>query len=557
MQKLVECVPNFSEGRNQQILDQIADAIRQVEGVILMDVDPGAATNRTVFTFVGSPETVGEAAFQAIKKASELIDMRTHKGEHARMGATDVCPFIPVSGVTMDDCVKIAETVGERVGKELNIPVYLYENAAKKPDRRNLATVRKGEYEGLSQKLQDPNWQPDFGQAIFNEKSGATAIGAREFLIAYNINLNTRDKKLAHDIALDIRENGRYARDKKGKIVRDENGGKVRKPGLFKEVKAVGWFIEEYHRAQISINFTNYKITPLHTVVDKVREMALERGLVVTGCELVGLTPKEAMIIAGRHYLQKQGLPTGIPEKDIIETAIQSLGLRDLTPFDPDDKIIEYRFKRPEALVNLPVAGFADELSSDSPAPGGGSVAALCGALSAGLSAMVTNLTINKKGYEPHWEALKTVGDQAQALKAAFLTAIDADTDAFNDMMTAMKLPKKTDAEKQARNAAIQTATKNAIQIPFDTMKNSLEAMKLSQNVIEKGNTNALSDGGVAALTALAAIKGAYYNVLINMADIEDQEFCSSIRQQAEKLVAEAEELAKKFEDTVLNRLNS
>jgi glutamate formiminotransferase/formiminotetrahydrofolate cyclodeaminase len=444
--KIVECVPNFSEGRDKDKIRAITREIETVPGLKLLDVDPGETTNRTVVTFIGTPEAVQEAAFRAIRKAAEVIDMRGHKGAHSRIGATDVCPFIPVSGVSMADCVAMAHELGRRVAAELGIPVFFYEDAALKPERRNLATIRQGEYEGLIDKLKDPEWAPDFGEPVFNARSGATVIGAREFLIAYNINLNTRDRKLANEIALNIRESGRAQRDREGNIRRDESGQPLKVPGRFQNVKAVGWYIEDYGTAQISINFTNYKKTPVHIVFDTVCEDAWRMGLRVTGSELVGLIPKDALLAAGRYYLEKQGKSAGVPEEELIRSAVRSLGLADVSPFDPKKKIIEYQFEEPaQSLVRMTLREFANELSTDSPAPGGGSVAALCGALSAALSTMVANLTIGKKGYEAAQKNLKRAALRGQELKDDFLRLVDLDTEAFNKVMEALRLPKATD----------------------------------------------------------------------------------------------------------------
>ena len=553
--KLVECVPNFSEGRDKSILDAIAAQVKSVKNVTLLDVDPGADTNRTVFTFVGEPEAVVNAAFLAIKKAAELIDMSKHHGAHARMGATDVCPFIPVTGMTMDDCVELSKQLGKRVGDELDIPVYLYEYSASRPERVNLAEIRKGEYEALPEKMKDEYWKPDFGPMTFNEKSGATVIGAREFLIAYNINLNTRDKKKAQDIAELIREKGKLKRDADGKIVKDANGEKVYEDGLFTNCKAVGWYIDEYNRAQISMNLTNFNITPAHVVFDKVRELATERGIFVTGSELVGLIPKDAIIMAGKHYLNKLGESAGLPDRMIIETAIQSMGLAELAPFDVDKKVIEYAIQAENRLADMTLEGFCDELSTDSPAPGGGSVAALCAAMSAGLSAMVANLTINKKGYEKVWETAKPIAEEAQIAKLNAIRAIDEDTQAFYEMMDAMRLPKGTDEEKSARNIAIQNATKNAIIIPFKTLELALECVLLAERIAEIGNKNALSDAGVAAITANAAAKAAYLNVKINMGSIEDENFKKEILTKSDELANKINNKAISVEDKIKNSL--
>ncbi len=553
--KLMECVPNFSEGRDTKVLDSIADVIRSVNNVTLLDVDPGADTNRTVFTMAGEPEAVVEAAFQAIKRASELIDMSKHHGEHPRMGATDVCPFIPISDMSMEECADWARVLGERVGRELNIPVYLYENAASKPEWKNLATVRQGEYEALAEKAKDPYWKPDFGPHEFNPKSGATAISAREFLIAYNINLNTRDKKKAHDLALMIRESGRPARDADGKLLKDKDGNKVIEPGLFQFCKAVGWYIDSYNRAQISINLTNYKVTPPHLVLEKVRELALEMGIGITGSELVGLIPMAALLDAGKFYLKRMNESAGIPERMILETAVQSMGLTDLGPFDLDIKVIEYAIAKQDALVNLNLNNFCDLLSTDAPAPGGGSVAALCTAMSGALTAMVSNLTVGKKGYEGAQESVLDLAEKAQAIKEKALQCIDKDTEAFYLMMDAMRLPKKTDEEIAIRNARIEETTQKAIMAPFETLELSLAAVELAQQVAKVGNTNALSDAGVAALTALTGAKAAYYNILINIKGITDEAFKNDILSSSKAMIKQIETLAAAVEQDISDRL--
>lgn len=554
--KLMECVPNFSEGRDKAVLDAIATTIKAVNGVVLLDVDPGADTNRTVFTMAGEPEAVVEAAFVAIKKASELIDMSKHHGEHPRMGATDVCPFIPISGMTMEECADYARKLGKRVGDELGIPVYLYENAASKEEWRNLATVRSGEYEALATKAKDPAWAPDFGPHVFNPKSGATAISAREFLIAYNINLNTRDKKKAHEIALSIRESGKPARDAEGKLLKDEKGNKVNTPGLFTHCKAVGWFIDAYDRAQISINLTNYKVTPPYAVLDKVRELAAEMGIQVTGSELVGLIPKAALVEAGKYYLAKMNESTGIPEKMIMETAIQSMGLSELGEFDLDKKVIEYAIARHDSLVSMKLDAFCDLLSTDAPAPGGGSVAALCTAMSGALSAMVANLTIGKKGYEKVQDEAYAIAPIGQDIKLKALECIDRDTDAFYAMMDAMRLPKKTDEEIKQRNLMMEQSTQAAINAPLATLKLSLEALQLSARIAKIGNSNALSDAGVAALTALCAAKAANYNILINIAGITDAHFKTTVLAEAKSLVEQCNIIAAEVENAVTASLN-
>ncbi len=534
--KLVECVPNFSEGRDRDKIGAITREIEAVAGVKLLDVDPGASTNRTVVTFIGAPEAVKEAAFRAIARAAETIDMRSHKGAHSRIGATDVCPFVPVSGVTMDDCVRLAQELGARVAAELAIPVYLYEAAARKPERRNLAVIRTGEYEGLPEKLKNPRWAPDFGKPVFNARSGATVIGAREFLIAYNINLNTRDRKLVHEIALSLRESGRAKRDKDGNIVKDARGNTVKVPGRFKEVKSVGWYVEDYGLAQISVNFTNYKVTPVHVVFDEARRLAGKLGLRVTGSELVGLIPKEALLMAGRYYLEKQGKSPGVPEEELVRVAVRSLGLGDVAPFDPEKKIIESQFRDDgAALVGMSLRGFADELSMDSPAPGGGSVAALCGALSAALAAMVANLTVGKKEYEAARADMVATAVRAQALKDALLDAVDKDTKAFNKVMDAYRLPKTTAEQAEDKDRAVETANKEATLVPLQVLEWSVEAVRLAKVAAAKGNKNSVSDAGVAGLAGQAAGEGAYYNVLINLGGIKDAEFSAKVKRDALK----------------------
>lgn len=554
--KLVECVPNFSEGRNREKISAITKEIESTSHVNLLDVDPGESTNRTVVTFIGSPEGVKEAAFKAIKKAAEVLDMSKHKGAHSRIGATDVCPFVPVSGVTMEDCILLAHELGERVAKELGIPVYLYEEAAQKPERKNLANIRTGEYEGLPEKLKDPEWAPDYGKPVFNPKAGATVIGAREFLIAYNINLNTRDRRLAHEIALNLRERGRAKRDKDGNIVRDANGKAIKIPGKFKAVKAVGWYIEDYEIAQISINFINYKITPPHIVFDETIKEAEKLGLRVTGSELVGLIPKEALLMAGRHYLTKQGKSPGVPEEDLIKTAVFSLGLDDVAPFDPQKKIIEYQFKETESsLLNYNLREFANELSVDSPAPGGGSTAALCGALSASLSSMVSNLTVGKKEYENVQKDVKEIAVKAQSLKDEFLRAVDLDTIAFNKLMEAYRLLKKTEEQKQERDQAVEEAVKEATLVPFGVLEKSIDALNLAREIALKGNKNSLSDAGVAGLTAQAAAEGAYYNIKINLPNLQDSEFKSKIKKRATSLKNKAVKLGDELREIIEKEL--
>jgi glutamate formiminotransferase / formiminotetrahydrofolate cyclodeaminase len=543
MQKLVECVPNFSEGRDKSILDAIAAEISGVEGANLLDLDPGAATNRTVFTLVGSPEAVAEAAFRAIRKAAELIDMSKHKGAHPRMGATDVCPFVPVSNVTMEECAEIARRVGDRVGRELGLPVYLYEKAASRPERESLASIRSGEYEGLSEKLKDPVWAPDFGPAVFNPRSGATAIGAREFLIAYNVNLNTRDRKLANEIAFTIRETGRLKKDAKGNQVLDAQGNKAREEGLLPAVRAVGWYIEEYGCAQVSINLLNYNTTPPHVAFDACVDEARKLGLRVTGSELVGLIPRAAILQAGTYYLEKQGKSSGVPERELVHVAVHSLGLAELGPFDPDQKVIEYRIRRREgSLVEMTARAFVDELSTDSPAPGGGSVAALCGALSGALGAMVANLTVGKKGLESSWEPMKAAARRGQELKDWFLTAVDEDTAAFNRVMDAFRLPGKTPDDAAIKEKAVQDATKQATEVPLSVLQRSLEALALAEEAALLGNPNSVSDAGVAAHCARTCAEGAWLNVCINLKNLTDTDWVASVRGRANEFRRRAAE---------------
>jgi len=497
MKQLLECVPNFSEGRDMSIIKQITDEIEKVEGVKLLDVDPGKATNRTVVTFVGEPEQVIEAAFQAIKKAGEVIDMSKHKGEHPRMGATDVCPLIPISNMTLDEAADYARKLGERAGKELDIPFYLYEHAASKKERKNLATVRAGEYEGLTDKLADPKWKPDYGPAKFNPKTGATAIGARDFLIAYNVNLNTTSVKRANSVAFDIREKGRIKREGHpvtGKVVNDKKGNPMRTKGKCKSVKAIGWFIEEYGLAQISMNITNINHTSLHKAFEECRNSANRRGLRVTGSELVGLVPKKVMIEAGKYFLAKQNLSTGASETAIIDCAVKSLGLNDLSAFDPKKKIIEYLLEEDsKRLVDMSLSDFADETASDSPAPGGGSISAYMGALGVSLGTMVANLSAGKRGWDDKIEFFSEMAEAGQALKDKLVHLVDEDTAAFNKIIDAVRMPKATDAEKKARAKAMSDATKYAINIPLEIMKTSLDAYSFLKVMAQKGNPNSVS----------------------------------------------------------------
>jgi glutamate formiminotransferase/formiminotetrahydrofolate cyclodeaminase len=559
--RLVECVPNFSEGRNEKVINTITDAIKSVSGVSLLDVDPGFSTNRTVVTFVGEPDAAVEAAFLAIAAAAQLIDMRKHKGEHPRMGATDVCPFVPVSGVTMEECAQLAEKLAKRVGEELKIPVYLYANAAKREDRRSLADIRKGEYEALPTKMKDASFKPDFGPAEFNERSGATVIGARPFLIAYNVNLNTKSKRLANEIALNIREAGRAKKNPDGTTMKDADGKPVKQPGVLKECRAVGWYVDEYERAQVSINLVNYHVTSLHQAFDQSCIEAEKLGLRVTGSEIVGLVPLEPMLIAGTHYLKRQGRSTGVSEQDLITAAIQSLGLADLTPFDRNQKIIEYKVREKKKLLrDKTVSDFLDELASESAAPGGGSVSALCGALSAGLSAMVANLTFEKKGFEKHKQAMDEIAVKAQKLKARFRDAIDADMDAFNQIIEARRMAKGTPEEIAARDQAVFEANKGAIDVPFWVLNQCTEALELASAVIDNGNPNSLSDAGCAVLNAVAAAEGAYMNVLINAGGLSKEGDEGKYRQEIAKSATDRINAVRKrgqsLQNTVVERLS-
>lgn len=552
MKQLIECVPNFSEGRDMAIIKQITDQIETVEGVKLLDVDPGAATNRTVVTFVGTPDEVIEAAFRAVKKASELIDMRKHKGEHPRFGATDVCPLVPVAGITMEETVIYARKLAEKIGNELGISVFCYENAAFVPERKNLANCRAGEYEGLPEKLADPEWKPDFGPAAFNAKSGATAVGARDFLVAYNVNLNTTSTRRANAIAFDIRERGRPLREGNpitGKIVTDENGEPVYIPGSLKECKAIGWFIEEYGIAQISINLTNISVTPVHIAFEETCRKAEERGLRVTGSELVGLIPLKAMIDAGKYFLRKQKRSTGVSDEEIIKIAIKSLGLDDLKPFKPEEKIIEYilRGKGEKKLVNMTCRDFANETASESPAPGGGSISAYVGALGVSLGTMVANLSSHKAGWDERWEEFSGWAEKGQQIKDELLYLVDEDTNAFNRIMDAFGLPKGTGEEKALRKQAIQDATRYATEIPFKVMEKSIASMEVIRAMAQTGNPNSVSDTGVGALCARTAVMGAFLNVKINASGIDDKDFVKKIISEGAEIEKHAIELEKEI----------
>jgi len=520
--QLIECVPNFSEGKNKEIIDKIISPIKSNSQVTLLDVDPGFDTNRTVVTFIGPPETVVSVAFECIKLASELIDMSKHKGEHPRMGATDVCPLIPIQNTTMDECVKYSKNLAKKVGKSLNIPVYLYENSATSKSRRNLSFIRKGEYEAIKDKIKENIWKPDFGKSEFNSKSGCTAIGAREFLIAYNINLNTFDKKIATDIALDIREAGRAKRDSQGKILRNKDNSIIKVPGKLKFCKAVGWYIDEYKQAQVSINLTNYKRTSLHKTFEEVRKQARKRGVRVTGSEIVGLLPKQALINSGKFYLKKQKRSTGIPEVDILDIASKSLGLSDISEFNIYDKIIDYKINTNQnKLTNLDISSFLDTVSRGTATPGGGSVSALAGALGVSLSAMVSNLTINKKGFENNYDKYISIGENCQKLKKELDTLVDLDTNAYNKVINAVRLPKKTELDKKNRLKAIDDANIFAAQVPLEILEKCISGMKQTLLISEIGNPNSITDIGVAAELLHAGIEGAAMNIQINIQDID------------------------------------
>ncbi|NOX19206.1 MAG: glutamate formimidoyltransferase [Chlorobi bacterium] len=593
-EQLIECVPNFSEGRNPDVIKQITDTIESVDGIRLLDVDPGYEMNRTVVTFVGSPKAVKEAAFLAIKKASEVIDMSKHAGSHPRMGATDVCPFVPVAGITVAECVEYSKELAERVGEELKIPIYLYEKSASRPERENLAIVRQGEYEALPDKLKKEEWKPDYGPAEFNAKAGATVIGVREFLIAYNISLNTREKLFATDIAFELREKGRSARkgntkpfyfkgktllkykegeypcgscDFAGKTIQETvehckaehdydlagllalnginpdkpEGQSVKKPGKFIFCKAIGWLVPEYDRAQISINLTNYRVTSVYHVLEETRKLAAERGLVVTGSEIVGMVPYPALLDAGIYYLKQQERSAGIPIRDILETAVQSLGLNDVSKFDIDERVLGLPKNAEDALVEMKLTDFTDEVSRESPAPGGGSIAALSGALGASLSSMVANLTANKRGSEEVDDILNEAAEKSQEIKNSLVKGIDDDTNAFNAYMDARRLPAKTDEQKAEREAAMQEGLKQAVSVPFNTAKLSYEAIKIAETVAKKGNPNSITDVGVGAQSAYGGVLGGIYNVLINLKDIKDEEFNAKMREDCAKLKAEAQ----------------
>lgn len=537
MKKLIECVPNFSEGRDMNIIKQITHEVESVEGVKLLNVDPGKATNRTVVTFVGEPEAVINAAFLAIKKAGELIDMSKHKGEHPRMGATDVCPLIPIAGISMEETAEYAKKLAKRVGEELKIPIYLYEAAQADKKRSNLSVIRAGEYEGFFKKIKLPEWKPDFGPSEFDAKRGATVIGARDFLVAYNVNLNTTSTRRANAIAFDVREAGRVLLEN-GKPVLNADGTSKTIPGSLKSVKAIGWFIEEYGIAQISMNLTNINITPVHIAFDEVCKKAQERGIRVTGSELVGLIPLKSLLDAGKYFLKKQKRSIGVSEKELIKIAVKSMGLDELGPFKPEERIIEYQLKEKadSKLVSMTLTDFADETASESPAPGGGSISAYVGSLGASLATMVANLSSHKKGWDDRWEEFSNWAEKGQKQKDELLHLVDADTKAFNMIMAAFGLPKATDEEKKARTKAIQDATKFAIEIPFRVMELSFESMQLIKAMAETGNPNSVSDAGVGALCARTAVMGAFMNVRINAAGYEDKEFVKNVVAKGQKI---------------------
>lgn len=544
MQRLIECVPNFSEGTDMGIIRQITDEIERIEGVRLLNVDPGKATNRTVVTFVGSPEAVIAAAFEAIRKAGELIDMSKHKGEHPRMGATDVCPLIPISGVSMEETVNFAKKLAERVGNELGIPVYLYEYAQSDKSRNNLSVIRAGEYEGFAAKIKLPEWKPDFGPAVFDAKRGATVIGARDFLVAYNVNLNTTSVRRANAVAFDVREAGRV-KTENGKKVLDESGKPVNIPGSLKAVKAIGWFIEEYGIAQISMNLTNINITPVHIAFDEVCRKAEARGIRVTGSELVGLIPLKALTDAGKYFLKKQKRSAGVSETELVRIAIKSMGLDELSEFNPRERIIEYMLadKNDSRLVSMDLAAFADETASESPAPGGGSISAYLGSLGAALAIMVANLSSHKKGWDDQWENFSDWAEKGDYFKHELLKMVDADTRAFNAIMQAFSMPKSNEAEKVIRSKAIQEATRLAIDIPFKVMELSLGSMEVIRAMAEIGNPNSVSDAGVGALCARSAVMGAFLNVRINVSGYDDKDFVGEILKKGEEIKQKAADL--------------
>jgi glutamate formiminotransferase/formiminotetrahydrofolate cyclodeaminase len=556
MQQIIECVPNFSEGNDLNIIRQITNEIESVEGVRLLNVDPGKATNRTVVTFVGNPQAVIEAAFLAIKKAGELIDMTKHQGAHPRMGATDVCPLIPIANISMEETAKFAQQLAKRVGEELKLPVYLYESAQPDKSRNNLSVIRAGEYEGFFKKIKLPEWKPDFGPAEFDAKRGGTVIGARDFLVAYNVNLNTTSTRRANAIAFDVREAGRVKKEN-GKTVMDASGKPVSIPGSLKAVKAIGWYIEEYGIAQISINLTNINITPVHIAFDEVCKKANDRGIRVTGSELVGLVPLKSLLDAGKYFLRKQQRSTGISEKELIKIAVKSMGLDELAPFKPEERVIEYLLqnKMDRKLVSMSLADFADETASESPAPGGGSISAYIGSLGISLATMVANLSSHKKGWDERWEEFSNWADKGQRYKDELMNLVDADTRAFNGIMTAFSLPKSTDEEKAIRTKAIQDATRFAIEIPFKVMQASYASMEVIKAMAETGNPNSVSDAGVGALCARSAVMGAFMNVRINAAGYDDKKFVDDIIAKGKEIESKTGEMEKTILKTVNEKI--
>jgi len=555
--RLIECVPNFSEGRDMEKIKQITDEIESVEGVMLLDVDPGRDTNRTVVTFVGDPESVCEAAFRAVRKAAQVIDMSKHSGAHPRMGATDVCPLVPVSGVTMEEAAEYARRLARRIGEELSLPVYCYESAAFEEKRRNLANVRAGEYEGLKKKLEDPAWKPDFGPARFDAGAGAVIVGARDFLVAFNVNLNTTSVRRANSIAFDVRERGREKREGNpitGKVVRDTEGNPVMVPGTLKAVKAIGWYIPEYGFAQISMNLTNIGVTPVHVAFDEVCKKAEDRGVRVTGSELVGLIPLSSMLEAGRYFLHRQQRSAGVSEEELVRTAVRSMGLSELKPFNPEEKIIEYILtdKKRKKLVDLSLSSFIWETSSDSPAPGGGSVAAAMGAMGTALGTMVANLSGHKRGWDDRWEEFANWAEKGAVMQKRLLDLVDEDTEAYNGILKAFELPKKSDEEKAARSAAVEAATLNASLVPLTVMKEAFKVFELLEEMTLKGNPNSVTDGAVGVLAVRACIRGAFLNVKINVKGLKD-------RSKAEELIAEAQvidEAAAHLEEEIIARVS-
>ena len=561
MKKLIECVPNISEGRDKEKSGMVSMArwrkvVEKVEGVKLLNVDPGNATNRTVITFIGEPQNVIDAAFLLVKTAQENIDMSTHKGEHPRMGATDVCPLVPISNITMQETVEWAQKLAKKIGNELGIPVYCYEEAATKPERKNLANCRSGEYEAMSKKIETKEWKPDYGPDKFNEtvkKSGVTAVGARDFLIAYNVNLNTTSTRRANSIAFDIREAGRIKREGgklDGKIIKDKKGNPLREPGMFKSVKGIGWFIKEYNIAQISYNLTDINVSPLHLVFDKTCEQATKKGIRVTGSELIGLVPKKVLIDAGEYFLNKQKRSLGVPESEIINIAVKSLGLDDLFDFNPKERIIEYLIEEPkEKLSSLSLTDFANETSSESPAPGGGSISAYCGTLAASLTTMVANLSSHKRGWDDRWEFFSDWAKKGLDVQNELIDLVDKDTDAFNQIIESIRLPKDTEEEIKKRNEAMSKATKNAILVPLSIMEKAYDCMKITKEMALHGNPNSISDAGVASLCAIAAIKGGLLNVKINCKDFDDLKFIESINKKTDTIIKKS----KKLEIEIMN----